>query len=1365
MFFGRQADEHKLREQLVERERQGYPGALIVANSGVGKSSFAQAGLIRELQAQLKDRPLEWRIWRPGSASGHDEAGLVAGVRGNWTQPNAIGALNPQAPCATFAQLLAALDPAHLAAARFLWVIDQFEELFTAGAEPAAVTALCEFIRQLQQRGVWVVGTLLADLYGRYLEQPALVAAFGGDVGHYNLQQLKPEALRLVIEGPAAIARLRFEPNDHGGTLADRIQLDMAAATGALPLLSFALSLLYDKAREAGGNLLTAKAYEEIGTLQGAIGLHAERTFKALPAQAQQQLPRLLRALVHAVGDDKTPTAGPVDLADWPAGTPGRQLIDALVKERLLVDDRDGAAPGARAQVRVAHKALLVHWKDAKSLLDQRPGDLVLRQRLRERADAWLETQRDAARLLTSRKELAEAKDLTERWREEFADSQYRPLREFIDASLATAEAREGERQRQEEAAREEQKRALTEKLERARKGRKRAVGLALLFALVAGIAGWQWQSAKQNEALARQSTAIADKKTADATRLATEKDAALRQEVEQRERADLEAKRASDAEKQAEGSAAEARSETRKTKEALAAALLNATEASAFSYRSFDEALSAGSLRLALAAHRLRPNETTFLALQALAEEPSMGRLERIFETHEPSWTHLAMSADGKRLASGGDAKVLRIWDLDTGQQVGASLVGHEKFINAVAFTPNQQIIVSASGDETIRLWSASDGLLRQTLRGHKGAVLSIAISRDGKLLASGGSDGTIRIWSIDTAQQTGQIDLKSTTDLAFSLDFSPDARLVLVGLVGRVEIWDRNTRKIVDRFASEDGMQYRTVRFMPDAKRAVFAHAVWSVGVWSYRSGEINRSGVKDGDSNAEAVRWLRDRPGSLPLGQLFVEDSGAIVAPGIDGSVVVWSDIDRTLREAKPAAPGLFESWKVGLPPRYVGKHRIGATTVAVASGKQFVRIASAGLDGEVRVWTYSDDTRHRLAVHAGTWKEGDPRRPAWSLSGRGIAFSPDAKRLAYGHGDRVILLDTTNSDTFSMPFKVKASLASRDTEPQTDSLMEFFKRFFPKDSASQDSSTPTPDLPQLPTIHLEPTDFSQVDGSVPTSDLSFSPTDPYVARVRGSKLDIWHSESGKPLHPPIEAHEGGAVCVAFSPDGKFVVTGGQDGNLRVWDVATGRSAAPLLAGHKGAVTGVAYSPDGARIVSAGVDGTLRFWAARTGAADGPPLQGSGWGSVWDVAWHPSGDVVATGGDDGEVVLWNVARRKELFAYRRHPASVYSVAFSRDGRFLASAGSDSRVVLADAYSGEVRSKALAVGSPVSRVVFSPDGRFIATSTGSNGMLWDAPDAWAGYLCAKLTRNFSLKEWKSIFRDAVPYKEQCPGLPVPAS
>jgi WD40 repeat protein/serine/threonine protein kinase len=245
--------------------------------------------------------------------------------------------------------------------------------------------------------------------------------------------------------------------------------------------------------------------------------------------------------------------------------------------------------------------------------------------------------------------------------------------------------------------------------------------------------------------------------------------------------------------------------------------------------------------------------------------------------------------------------------------------------------------------------------------------------------------------------------------------------------------------------------------------------------------------------------------------------------------------------------------------------------------------------------------------------------------------------------------------------------------------------------------------------------------------------------------------------------LRGHEGGVFCLAYSPDGTRLATGGLDGIVRLWDTATGKVLADLR-GHKGEVYAVAFHPDGRQIASCGEDRTARIWDLATrqprfvlaghqrdlyGLAfsrDGKRLATGSWDKrlklwnaatgqelpvefrghdkeVWGIAFRPDGKHLASGGADNLVRVWDAATGREaLPPLRGHTDQVHGVAFSPDGLVLASASVDKSIRLWDARTGEARGVLGGHTAEYALVAFSPDGKQLAaTSNRSVVEVWD--------------------------------------------
>jgi WD40 repeat protein len=164
------------------------------------------------------------------------------------------------------------------------------------------------------------------------------------------------------------------------------------------------------------------------------------------------------------------------------------------------------------------------------------------------------------------------------------------------------------------------------------------------------------------------------------------------------------------------------------------------------------------------------------------------------------------------------------------------------------------------------------------------------------------------------------------------------------------------------------------------------------------------------------------------------------------------------------------------------------------------------------------------------------------------------------------------------------------------------------------------------------------------------------------------------------------------VAFSPDGKQIVSASSDKMLKVWDAATGRETRTLK-GHTDLVCKVAFSPDGKRVVSGSYDKTLKVWDLATGQAT-RTLKGHG-GYV-TVAFSPDGKRIASGSDDTTVKVWDADTGQETLTLKGHRWGVASLAFSPDGRRIVSGSFDSTLKVWDGrvLTPELRAEREALG-----------------------------------------------------------------------
>jgi WD40 repeat protein len=240
----------------------------------------------------------------------------------------------------------------------------------------------------------------------------------------------------------------------------------------------------------------------------------------------------------------------------------------------------------------------------------------------------------------------------------------------------------------------------------------------------------------------------------------------------------------------------------------------------------------------------------------------------------------------------------------------------------------------------------------------------------------------------------------------------------------------------------------------------------------------------------------------------------------------------------------------------------------------------------------------------------------------------------------------------------------------------------------------------------------------------SSVAFSPDGKTL--VTGSDsgtVQLWNVASHQQIGAPLVGHDQAVVSVAFSPDGDTVASGGADGTVRLWDVTTQQQIGAPLTGHTNLVSSVAFSPNSNILASGSWDDTVRLWHVTTQQQMGAPLTSHN-GGVFAVAFSPDGKILATGRQDGTAQLWDVATgRLTGRSLTGHTGGVHSVAFSPDGKILATASSDHAVRMWDVATGRpIGRPVIPDDSAVNSVAFSPDGKtFITGSNDGSVRLWD--------------------------------------------
>ncbi|CCH32042.1 hypothetical protein ABZ816_26585 [Actinosynnema sp. NPDC047251] len=369
-FFGRDGLVRDVLDGLAEHRLLAVFGV-----SGAGKSSLLRAGVLPRARAAgpaLLLTPGANPLWETAShlqqVTGRDHGDLLRAL-----------ADDPAALAGIAAEVLAD-QPAET---DLLLVVDQFEEVFTLCGDPVRRSAFIEALLCAtagQDSRCRVVLGVRADFYHHCVADPRLAEALAG--GHVVVGPMTGDELSQAISRPAVAVGGTVE-----GVLLARIVADATGQPGMLPLVSHALLETWRRRR---GNALTLAGYEAAGGIHGAIAQTAERVFTGLDPDRQRRAQRLLLRLTtlgEGVEDGKRRVRRD-ELGDDPDLA---VVLDALVGARLVTVDRD--------TVEIAHEALLRNWPRLRGWLAEDRAGLRVHHQLTEATAAWEAVGRDPGAL------------------------------------------------------------------------------------------------------------------------------------------------------------------------------------------------------------------------------------------------------------------------------------------------------------------------------------------------------------------------------------------------------------------------------------------------------------------------------------------------------------------------------------------------------------------------------------------------------------------------------------------------------------------------------------------------------------------------------------------------------------------------------------------------------------------------------------------------------------------------------------------------------------------------------------------------------------------------------------------------------
>jgi len=625
--------------------------------------------------------------------------------------------------------------------------------------------------------------------------------------------------------------------------------------------------------------------------------------------------------------------------------------------------------------------------------------------------------------------------------------------------------------------------------------------------------------------------------------------------------------------------------------------------------------------------------------------------------------------------------------------------LKGHDGVLWSARLAPDGKRIVTASEDKTARVWNAENGDQLAILRGHTEGVRVASFSPDGRQVITGSTDKTARLWNAETGQQSAVLEHDGVVR---SAAFSSDGRRVVTASDDKTaRIWDVQTGKQIAALTGHTA-RVRDAAFSPNGRYVLTSSDDKTARLWDSKTGEP----VHILEGHTQSVR-----------GVAFSPDGERAVTTSLDHSARVWS----------------VETGKQSV----ILGHGDVVTSAAFSPDGQ--RIVTASDDNTVPIWdaqmgerivtlsgrtaVYSPDGRSIVTSDGDTARiwNADNGKLAMVLRGHrsrvtGAVFSPDGRSVLTASDDKTARLWSAGTETNTQ----MAVLAAHTGSAGRAVFSPDGRRAL---TASDDNSVRLWDAEAGRQIAT----FTRAGSGM----AAFSPDGRLVAIPDNNTVVVRDANTGEREDRIFQGHSAAVQSVAFSADGRRIVTASDDRTARVWDLQTGGQIAALTE-HTAPVRSAVFSPDGLRVVSTQTpqrsgnvtivtsnDSVALLWDALSGRVilrfEGDMVQ------LYDATFSPNGKRIVTASGDNTARIWDAATGKPIAVLSGHSDSVLSAAFNSRGDKIVTASADETVRVWDAEAMTTIAVLKGHSGAVWSAVFSPDGeRILTASDDTTARIW---------------------------------------------
>ncbi len=545
-------------------------------------------------------------------------------------------------------------------------------------------------------------------------------------------------------------------------------------------------------------------------------------------------------------------------------------------------------------------------------------------------------------------------------------------------------------------------------------------------------------------------------------------------------------------------------------------------------------------------------------------------------------SWINaVAISPDKQILASGDRDNTIILWDINSGKAIHF-LNSWYGAINCVRFSPDGQFIASGGSDETVKLWDVNTGAEIRTLKGHKKSVKSIVFSPNGQIIASCCDGGKTVLWDLNTGRILHSLDNNNTPGGISCVAFSPDGTIIAVANRKKciIKLWEITTERKICTLTS-NSLPASNITFNHDGTILASRDKSGDITLWDINTKQqISILLGHSFEANSLAFRWE---------GQNQILLSGSY-----DDKILKFRDLNKSYNYNQQKN---YWQWVANF-----NSHTSVIDSIAISpDGKT---LASGSHDNTIKLWDIASgkelkSINNKQSVYA-------------------IAFSPDGLTIASGDRANNIHIWDLNSGAKILTFTGHKGL------------------------------------------------FTGINC------LAFSPEGRIIASAGGDKtVKLWDVTTGLEIRT-LENHKRWVSSVAFNPQGTMIVSVSADNTAILWDLNNDRILHNYK--HTDAIRSVAFSPDGKIIATGSRDKTIKLWQV----IDGQKICTfeSHKSSIRYITFSPNGEILASSSYDNDIKLWNIATKQLIFSLEGYSGKVNSIVFSPDGQTLYSSSDDKTI-----------------------------------------------------------------------------------------